>query len=56
MESLKELLHTYEQSIERKDQLISNLTHAMQKQREKIEMLKKYNEWKIKHIDRKREV
>ena len=56
MESLKELLHTYEQSIERKDQVISNLTHAMQKQREKIEMLKKFNEWKLKHIDRKREV
>lgn len=56
MESLKELLHTYEQSIERKDQVISNLTHAMQKQREKIEMLKKFNEWKLKHIDRKREI
>lgn len=56
MESLKELLHTYEQSIERKDQVISNLTNAMQKQRDKIEMLKKFNEWKLRHIDRKREV
>lgn len=56
MESVKELLHTYEQSLERKDQVISNLTHAMQKQREKIEMLKKFNEWKVKHIDRKREI
>lgn len=56
MESLKELLHTYEQSLQRKDQVISNLTNAMQKQREKVEMLKKFNEWKLKHIDRKREI
>ncbi|KAL3884431.1 hypothetical protein ACJMK2_024570 [Sinanodonta woodiana] len=55
LDSLKELLHTYEQSIERKDQVISNLTNAMQKQREKFDMLKKFNEWKIRHNDIKRE-
>ncbi|KAJ8311394.1 hypothetical protein KUTeg_010749 [Tegillarca granosa] len=56
IDSLKELLHTYEQSIERKDQVISNLTHAMQKQKEKMDMMKKFSEWKIKHIDNKREI
>ncbi|KAK3094372.1 hypothetical protein FSP39_000914 [Pinctada imbricata] len=55
IESLKELLHTYEQSIQRKDQVISNLTQALQKQREKQEMTKTFCEWKIKHDDQKRE-
>ncbi|XP_041355379.1 centrosomal protein POC5-like [Gigantopelta aegis] len=55
LDSVKELLHTYEVSIERKDQVISNLTHAMQKQREKYEMAKKFSEWKIRHNDFKRE-
>ncbi|KAL5019681.1 hypothetical protein ScPMuIL_002573 [Solemya velum] len=55
IDSLKELLHTYEQSIQRKDQVISNLTHALQKQRERSEMTKKFCEWKIKHNYMKRE-
>uniref|UniRef100_A0ABM0GQ62 Centrosomal protein POC5 n=1 Tax=Saccoglossus kowalevskii TaxID=10224 RepID=A0ABM0GQ62_SACKO len=55
IESLKELLHTYEQSIERKNQVISNLTHAMQKQRERFEMLKKFHSWKLRHCDDRRE-
>ncbi len=56
MESLKELLHTYEQSIERKDQVISNLTRAMQQQKDRFDMLKTFCEWKIRHNDVKREV
>ncbi|OWF49978.1 centrosomal protein POC5-like [Mizuhopecten yessoensis] len=55
VESMKELLHTYEQSISRKDQVISNMTHALQKQRERHDLLKKFGEWKIKHNDLKRE-
>ncbi|XP_053386877.1 centrosomal protein POC5-like isoform X2 [Mercenaria mercenaria] len=53
--SLKELLATYEKSIERKDQVISNLTHAMQKQKDKNEMMRTFCEWKMKHNDFKRE-
>lgn len=53
--SLKELLATYEKSIERKDQVISNLTHAMQKQKDKNEMMRTFCEWKLKHNDFKRE-
>jgi len=56
IESLKELLMTYEQSIERKDQVISNLTRGMQRQRDRFEMLKTFCDWKIKHNDKKREV
>ncbi len=56
IENLKELLHTYEQSIERKDHVISNLTRAVQKQKERFEMLKKFEAWKLKHNEEKREV
>ncbi|XP_064609303.1 centrosomal protein POC5-like [Liolophura sinensis] len=55
MENLKELLHTYEQSVERKDQVIANLTNALQKNREKMEMMKKFNEWKLRLSDSGRE-
>lgn len=56
MNALKELLATYEKSISRKDQVISNLTHALQKQRDKGEMMRTFCEWKLKHNDMKREV
>ena len=56
MNSLKELLATYEKSIERKDQVISNLTNALQKQKDKSEMTRRFCEWKIRHNDHKREV
>ncbi|KAL4216760.1 Centrosomal protein poc5 [Mactra antiquata] len=55
MNSLKELLATYEKSIERKDQVISNLTHAMKKQKDRTEMMRTFCEWKLKHNDLKRE-
>ena len=54
--NLKELLNTYEKSIERKDQVISNLTGALQKQKDKHEMMRKFCDWKIKHNDVRREV
>ncbi|XP_013387505.1 centrosomal protein POC5-like [Lingula anatina] len=55
MEGLKELLNTYEQSIQRKDEVISNLTRGLQKQREKFEMLKTFCDWKIRHSEQMRE-
>jgi len=55
-ESVKELLNTYEQSIERKDQVIANLTASLQSHRDKMEIQKSFSEWKIKHNDVKREV
>lgn len=54
-ESVKELLNTYEQSIERKDQVIANLTASLQSHRDKMEIQKSFSEWKIKHNDVKRE-
>ena len=56
IESMKELLHTYEQAIERKDQVIQNLTNGVQRQKEKTELAKKFSDWKLHHSDLKREV
>lgn len=54
-ESFKELLHTYEQSIERKDQVIANLTASLQSHRDRMDMQRGFCEWKIKHNDARRE-
>lgn len=56
IERMKELLHTYETSIQRKDQVISNLTQALGKQRDKQEAMRTFSEWKVQHVDLKREV
>ena len=56
MEALRELLSTYEQSIQRKDQVISNLTAGLQHHRNRMEVQRGFTEWKMKHNDAKREV
>lgn len=53
---MKELMHTYETSIQRKDQVISNLTQALSKQKDKQDAMKTFSEWKVQHVDFKREV
>ncbi|XP_074661215.1 centrosomal protein POC5-like [Tubulanus polymorphus] len=55
MDGLRDLISTYEQSIKRKDTVISNLTTAMQKQQDKYQTLRAFCEWKIKLNDQKRE-
>ena len=56
MEGMKELLHTYERSIERKDQIIANLTRGMQKQRQRFDMLHTFCDWKLRYNELKKEV
>ena len=56
IEELRELLTTYEQSIQRKDQVISNLTAGLQHHRNRMEVQRTFSEWKIRHNDAKREV
>ncbi|NXQ43920.1 POC5 protein, partial [Catharus fuscescens] len=53
MENLKELLHTYEISISRKDEVITNLTQALEKQKERVELLRKFTLWRIQHVKAK---
>ncbi|XP_071437231.1 centrosomal protein POC5 isoform X1 [Pithys albifrons albifrons] len=47
MENLKELLHTYEISIARKDEAMTNLSQALQKEKERVELMRKFTLWRI---------
>ena len=42
--------------MERKDNIISNLTSAVYRQRDKIELMRNFCNWRIQHNDAKREV
>ncbi|XP_014820586.1 PREDICTED: centrosomal protein POC5 isoform X2 [Calidris pugnax] len=55
MENLKELLHTYEISIGRKDEVITNLTQALEKQKERVELMRNFTLWRIQHVQAKQE-
>ncbi|XP_009958932.1 PREDICTED: centrosomal protein POC5 [Leptosomus discolor] len=55
MENLKELLHTYEISIGRKDEVITNLTHALERQKERMELTRKFALWRVQHVKAKQE-
>ncbi|XP_054842998.1 centrosomal protein POC5 isoform X2 [Eublepharis macularius] len=55
LENLKELLHTYEISIGRKDEVIASLTHAIEKQKDRIELMKKFTKWRLQHFMGKQE-
>nr|XP_048707490.1 centrosomal protein POC5 isoform X3 [Caretta caretta] len=55
MENLRELLHTYEISIGRKDEVITNLSHAIDKQKERIELMKTFTRWRIQHVEARQE-
>ncbi|KAL9985881.1 hypothetical protein ACROYT_G008332 [Oculina patagonica] len=55
MESQKELLLTYEQTLSHKDSIVANITNAIQKQKERSELMKAFTLWKIRHCDEKRE-
>ncbi|XP_076453730.1 centrosomal protein POC5-like isoform X2 [Babylonia areolata] len=55
LNSLKEFLHTYDQSMERKDSIISNLTQAMYRQRDKLQLMQNFCQWRVHHNDLKRE-
>ncbi|NWR39772.1 POC5 protein, partial [Tachuris rubrigastra] len=51
MENLKELLHTYEISIARKDEVvITNLTQAIEKEKERVQLMRKFTLWRIQHV------
>nr|KAF6366869.1 POC5 centriolar protein [Pipistrellus kuhlii] len=48
--SLKELQKAYEISIGRKDEVISSLSHAIGKQKERIELMRTFFHWRIGHV------
>ncbi|MBN3301615.1 POC5 protein, partial [Amia calva] len=55
MDSLKDLLHTYETSNQRKDEVISNLTRGIERQREKLELMRTFSRWRIQHSEAREE-
>ncbi|KAM3611425.1 uncharacterized protein V6R79_018381 [Siganus canaliculatus] len=53
--SLKELLHTYETSNQRKDEVIANLSQVLDRQKEKLEKMRSFTHWRLKHTEAKEE-
>ncbi|XP_045053837.1 centrosomal protein POC5 isoform X2 [Desmodus rotundus] len=54
--SLKELQKAYEISIGRKDEVISSLSHAIGKQKERIELMRTFFHWRIGHVKCRQDV
>ncbi|KAF6126477.1 POC5 centriolar protein [Phyllostomus discolor] len=54
--SLKELQKAYEISIGRKDEVISSLSHAIGKQKERIELMRTFFYWRIGHVKSRQDV
>ncbi|CAB1319918.1 unnamed protein product [Coregonus sp. 'balchen'] len=55
MDSLKELLHTYETSNHRKDEVIVNLSQAVDRQRERLELMRTFTHWRLQHSEAREE-
>ncbi|XP_016060726.1 PREDICTED: centrosomal protein POC5 isoform X2 [Miniopterus natalensis] len=54
--SLKELQNAYEISIGRKDEVISSLSHAIGKQKERVELTRTFFHWRIGHVKARQDV
>ncbi|XP_054253537.1 centrosomal protein POC5 [Indicator indicator] len=54
-ENLKELLRTYEISIGRKDEVIANLTQALEKQKERVDLMRNFTLWQIRRVEAKQQ-
>ncbi|KAI2664450.1 Centrosomal protein POC5 [Labeo rohita] len=47
MDGLKDLLNTYKISNQRKDEVIANLSRAVDRQREKLELMRSFTQWRL---------
>ncbi|KAJ3583082.1 hypothetical protein NHX12_034482 [Muraenolepis orangiensis] len=50
------LLHTYKTSNQRKDEVIMNLTKALDRQKETMEVMRTFTTWRIRHSQAKEEL
>ncbi|XP_691080.4 centrosomal protein POC5 isoform X1 [Danio rerio] len=48
MDSLKDLLNTYQISNQRKDEVIVNLSRAVDRQRQKLELMRSFTQWRMR--------
>ncbi|XP_040277351.1 centrosomal protein POC5 isoform X1 [Bufo bufo] len=55
IDSLKALIQSYETSVHRKDEVISNLTRALEKQKEKTELMRTFSHWRLQQIEGRQE-
>ncbi|XP_076588050.1 centrosomal protein POC5 isoform X1 [Chaetodon auriga] len=55
LESLKGLLHTYETSNQRKDEVIVNLSQVLDRQKVKLEKMRTFTHWRLQHTEAKEE-
>ncbi|CAG5922541.1 unnamed protein product [Menidia menidia] len=55
LDALKELLQTYETSNQRKDEMIANLSHVLDRQKESVEKMRAFTHWRLKYIEAKEE-
>ncbi|XP_056396282.1 centrosomal protein POC5 isoform X2 [Hyla sarda] len=55
IDSLQALIQTYETSIQRKDEVISNLTRALEKQKEKTELMRTFSHWRLQQMEARQE-
>ncbi|XP_076853778.1 centrosomal protein POC5 isoform X3 [Brachyhypopomus gauderio] len=56
MDSLKDLLKTYQTSNQRKDEVITNLTRAVDRQRERTELMRSFTHWRLQRCTTREEV
>ncbi|XP_048383539.1 centrosomal protein POC5 isoform X2 [Stegostoma tigrinum] len=54
-ENLNQLICTYEESVRRKDEVITNLIHGIQNLKEKIELMRRFTQWRLQHSEAKME-
>lgn len=55
IDSLKDLLQTYEISNQRKDEIIENLSQLLERQKEKVEKMRAFTQWRLQHTEAKEE-
>ncbi|OCU02409.1 hypothetical protein XELAEV_18008172mg [Xenopus laevis] len=55
IDKLQDHLQTYETSIQRKDEVISNLTHALEKHKEKMELMRTFTHWRLQLTEAREE-
>ncbi|XP_041042139.1 centrosomal protein POC5 isoform X2 [Carcharodon carcharias] len=54
-ENLNQLICTYEDSVRRKDEVITNLIQGIQNLKEKIELMRRFTQWRLQHSEAKME-
>ncbi|XP_030047804.1 centrosomal protein POC5 [Microcaecilia unicolor] len=55
IDNLKDLLRSYETSAQRKDEVITNLTQALERQKDRTELMRTFTHWRLENADARQE-